>query len=202
MASTHRLSCPAAGSARLRRRPAAAVAVLALAVAVATLPSPVAGTEAALARAAHAAEVIAVGGGAALPDNAVARFLDGSGPDARLSGGDRFATSSAISRHAHPDGADTVYLATGLDFPDALSAATAVAADDASLLLVTGNDLPPPVATELQRLNPRRIYLLGGTAAVGQAVHDRVKALTGLTPQRLAGTDRYATSAAISRHAH
>ena len=203
MADGGRLNGPAAGPPSARRRPAAVAALLALALVLAPLPSRVAGAEGGPEVTGDAAEIVAVGGGAVLPDSAVARFLpDASGSDARLSGADRFATSAAVSRHAHPDGAETVYLATGLDFPDALSAATAVAAHSAALLLVAGEDIPAPVATELQRLDPRRIFLLGGTSAVGQAVHDRVRALTGITPQRLAGTDRYATSAAVSRHAH
>ncbi|NPT53016.1 hypothetical protein GNZ10_25475, partial [Ralstonia sp. 3N] len=54
----------------------------------------------------------------------IAAYRD-STPISRIAGGDRFQTAAAISRHGYPNSTvvDTVLVATGLEFPDALSAA-------------------------------------------------------------------------------
>ena len=67
------------------------------------------------------------------------------------------------------------------------------------VLLVSQNAIPPPTATELDRLNPQRIFVLGGTASVSDGVLGALVpyASTGEVT-RVAGTDRYSTAAAIS----
>lgn len=117
----------------------------------------------------------------------------------RIAGADRYATSAAVSRVTRPNGATTVYLASGLDFPDALSAAAAAAAVGGALLLTGPDALPDPVKTELTRLAPTRVILAGGEGALSPAV---VSAVTQLLPNaridRMAGADRYATSLMIA----
>ena len=87
----------------------------------------------------------------------------------RLSGSDRYATAAAISAGWGP-GVPVVYIATGLNFPDALAGAAAAGTLGAPLLLVTGTTVPAPTAAELARLKPGRIVILGGPGAVSDAV--------------------------------
>jgi putative cell wall-binding protein len=95
-------------------------------------------------------------------------------------------------------GVDTVFVATGEDFPDALIAAPAAVALGSPLLLVRSDSLPAATAAEIQRLAPARIVVLGGTAAVNDATLD---ALRGLVPDtsRINAADRYALSAQVSQ---
>jgi putative cell wall-binding protein len=66
-------------------------------------------------------------------------------------------------------------------------------------MLLTGRaSLPTATRTELARLKPGRIVVLGGPSVVAQAVLDQLDAYTTGPVSRLAGTDRYATAAAIS----
>jgi putative cell wall-binding protein len=62
------------------------------------------------------------------------------------------------------------YVATGENFPDALAAGAPAAIRGAPTLLVRAGSAPDPSATELQRLNPARIIVLGGPRVIGQAV--------------------------------
>ena len=118
----------------------------------------------------------------------------------RLAGPDRYATAVAISQQFTT--ADTVYIATGTNYPDALSAAPAAGAIDAPLLLTLPYGLPAVVQTELERLNPSTVYLVGSTAAIQSSVRTQIEALLpGVTVERLAGPDRYETSRQISAHA-
>jgi len=117
----------------------------------------------------------------------------------RLSGADRYQTSAAISKASFESGVPVVYVASGVDFPDALSGAPVAGRSTAPVLLVAPNAIPDAVRTELQRLKPGRIVVLGGTGAVSSRVATQLDALTAGAVTRLAGADRYATSAAISK---
>lgn len=116
----------------------------------------------------------------------------------RLSGIDRYATSAAISAESFAAGAPVAYIASGLDFPDALSGAPVAGMEGGPVLLVRRDSIPDVVKAELTRLNPGRIVLLGGTGVVSDAVAAALQTYTSGAVTRLSGVDRYATSAAIS----
>ena len=110
----------------------------------------------------------------------------------RYGGSDRFATSALIA--AQYPSASVVFVANGLNYPDALSAAPAAAKMGAPLLLTRPDSLPAVVKAQIQRLNPDIIYVVGGTGVVSDAVFNELHALAGNKAQRLAGSNRYATS--------
>mgnify|MGYP000221002194 CR=1 FL=1 len=93
-----------------------------------------------------------------------------SGTVARWSGADRFETSAAISRDNYGPGVGVVFVASGRTFPDALSGAPVAGVNRGPVLLVDTNRLPDVVATEVERLQPRRIVVLGGPATVSESV--------------------------------
>ncbi|MDT0156751.1 cell wall-binding repeat-containing protein [Microbacterium sp. ARD32] len=112
----------------------------------------------------------------------------------RLAGADRYETAVAVSRNFAPE-APVAYVATGQDYPDALSAAAAAAAAGAPLLLTQRTLLPAAVRAELRRLRPARIVVVGGTGVISAAV---ASALSAIAPtSRRSGADRYLTSAAL-----
>src|SRR5882757_7579593 len=79
----------------------------------------------------------------------------------RLAGPDRFSTAVAVSQRYYPtSGVPVVYVADGLNFPDALSAAPAAAHQGGPLLIVQPNSLPPVMAAELDRLAPQKIVVV------------------------------------------
>lgn len=117
----------------------------------------------------------------------------------RLAGPDRFATAAAISADYWTT-ADTVFLAYGLNFPDALAGVPAALADGAPLLLTRTDSLPSATSAELSRLSPSTVVLLGGTGVIADAVRTAVESLLpGVTVVRHAGTSRFGTAAAISQ---
>jgi putative cell wall-binding protein len=91
-------------------------------------------------------------------------------PTSRIGGADRFAVSAAVAGDTFPTGARTVYVASGVVFPDALTGSSAAVAHIAPVLLVTADTIPPAVATELDRLDPSRIVVLGGPKTVSEGV--------------------------------
>lgn len=147
--------------------------------------------------------VFALGGAAVLPDEAVQRAGEELGVQpVRLAGTGRFETAAAISRHAHPDGARTLYLAGTHDLADTLAAAGAVAARDAAVLPIPRAWVPEAVLREIERLAPERVYAVGGPAVITETVREGLAQHLGQTVRRLAAADRYATAALLSQHAH
>ena len=100
-------------------------------------------------------------------------------PVSRLAGNDRYGTAAAISAATFKPGVPVVYLATGLNFPDALAGAAAAGATGGPLLLVTTTTLPPATAAELARLKPARIVLLGSKAVVASEAGLAAEAAAG-----------------------
>ncbi len=88
----------------------------------------------------------------------------------RLAGANRYATAAAVSADTVPGGASRVYVAVGDNFPDALGGGPAGGVNDAPILLVLKDSIPGPTATELNRLNPSEIVILGGTGVVSDTV--------------------------------
>ena len=122
----------------------------------------------------------------------------------RLAGEDRIGTSIAMSRSSFPEegSADAVVLVRSDSFADAL-AATVLAADRSAPLLLTGSDaLDDAVLEEIIRVLPEgeTVYLLGGTAALGTSVEERL-ASWGFDSTRYAGDDRFETAAVVAERA-
>ncbi|AFQ43272.1 cell wall-binding repeat-containing protein [Desulfosporosinus meridiei] len=116
----------------------------------------------------------------------------------RLAGNDAMDTSVKISQEGWPNGASTVILATVVNFPDALAAAPLAHEYDAPVLLTESTHLTPAVEEELQRLNPSKVIIVGGTAVVSQEVEDQIKQNSDVT--RLSGYDQFETAAQIAEY--
>lgn len=115
----------------------------------------------------------------------------------RIAGSDRYATSVAISERVSWPG-ETVFLASGSKFPDALAAGPVAAAEQAHLLLTQRDMLPPVVADRLAVLAPREVVLVGDQQSISSSVSAQLRGLLpGVTITRVAGSNRYATSMAL-----
>ena len=113
----------------------------------------------------------------------------------RRAGTDRYATAARIAADVRT--ADVVYVATGTTFPDALAGAARAAAHDAPVLLVKTDSVPSATRTQLARLMPARIVVLGGTAAISTTVTRELRAYG--TVERVAGANRYDTAARLAQ---
>lgn len=92
---------------------------------------------------------------------------------------------------------------TGGNFPDALAAGPAAGLRGAPILLVQPGSIPAATRTELARLGPSRIYVVGGPNAVSEAVRTQLRQYTdsgsSSSVPRLSGATRYGTAEAVSR---
>ena len=128
--------------------------------------------------------VYLLGGTAAIPD-AIATKLTGLGFNVvRYAGTDRYDTALKVA--AALGSPSTVFLATGTNFPDALSAGPAAAELHGVVLLTNSSKLTAAVQAYLTA-HPGTVYAVGGPA---------VAADPAAIP--LDGADRYATAAVVA----
>lgn len=118
----------------------------------------------------------------------------------RLSGSTRYATAAAVATEVGSSG--EAILVRADDFPDAVAASALVGADDEPLpVLLTGSDEAPGATVDaLEALDVADVLLVGGQGVIGDDVEDQLARL-GYGTERLAGDDRYATSAAVAGEA-
>lgn len=109
--------------------------------------------------------VVALGGTATVSD-ATLREAAAGRPVDRLAGSDRYAASVAIARYQFPDGGQTVYLARGDIYSDAVTGGVLT---DGPVVFVNAarcGVLPESVQTYLQQTQPPNVVALGGTVSV------------------------------------
>ena len=81
----------------------------------------------------------------------------------------------------------TVIVATGEGYWDALAASGLAGVCDAPVLITQRAALSAQTKAEIQRLKPTRILVMGGPAAVSDAVMGQLKSASGVTPTRVYG---------------
>ncbi|MEI2776901.1 MAG: cell wall-binding repeat-containing protein [Tetrasphaera sp.] len=121
-----------------------------------------------------------------------------SGAVVRWDGADRYEASAKISAQSFNPGVETAFVASGLIFTDALSGSPIAGHTPGPMLLVKNSEIPPSIATELARLRPRDIVVLGGPATIDDGVQQALKRYTSGIVDRWDGLDRYEASAKIS----
>ena len=116
----------------------------------------------------------------------------------RVSGADRYATAAAVGKRAFPQGAATVVIASGENFADALVAAPLAKALGAPILLVRHDALPSAALSAIKYLQPKNAVIVGGTPSVSTAVATALRKARVANVARIAGKDRYDTSARVA----
>lgn len=159
-----------------------------------TLPAPV---KAEIQRL-QPARIVVVGGAATVSDAVLRELKTLQKNTVRLAGADRFATANAIIRDAFPGTVRESWMATGLNFPDALSAAGVAGSRKVPVVMVNGAlpNVDAATATLLAKLKPTTIAITGSTGVISAGMESALKKKYSVT--RYAGADRYATSEAVN----
>lgn len=130
--------------------------------------------------------------------------VDGPFPFIPVEGPDRFATAIAVSQEAFPDGlyiegARTIIIATGHNWPDALGGAALAGILDGPVLLVEEYGETAALLDEIDRLDASRAIILGGTGAVNMDIEQIFQVEFGANNvTRIGGADRYETANLIA----
>lgn len=124
------------------------------------------------------AEVVVVGGEAAVAPGVVTSIEDRGPVVRRVAGGDRFSTAVAAARA----GAGPVALASGERFADAVAVVPWAARRGAAVLLTPQRELTAATIGWVRGRAPADLVVLGGTAAVGNFAERQVLAAAAGAP--------------------
>ena len=83
----------------------------------------------------------------------------------RIGGYDRFDTSHLVNSQKFPT-AGTVYIASGVDFPDALSGSAVAGAQKLPLFVSQSYCVPRSIANDLVKMRTTKVVFIGGTSAL------------------------------------
>jgi putative cell wall-binding protein len=142
----------------------------------------------------HPQKVVIAGGPNSVSETVKAQIQALVPNTVRLSGADRFEASRNIAAYAFGTSVNKAYVATGNDFPDAISGGAAGAALKYPILLVNGQATTADAATKaaLQALHVSGISVVGGTNSVTSGIATALG--TVATTTRISGADRYEVS--------
>ncbi|MDR3600222.1 MAG: cell wall-binding repeat-containing protein [Desulfosporosinus sp.] len=116
----------------------------------------------------------------------------------RLGGTDRYDTNMLLVNEVNVTQGTPVFIASGENFPDALSISSFSGSKQYPTLLVGVDYLPDKTKGYLLNEKPSAVYIAGGTSVVSQDIENQINALVpGATVTRLAGDDRFGTNAAV-----
>lgn len=145
--------------------------------------------------------ITVIGGKGSVSDTVLSELNAYAGAEGveRLTGDNRYATSARIAAQ-YTKNRDRVFLASGENYPDALSAAAVAGAEHEPLLLTKPGQLPSVVADQLERLAPEQVVVVGGPQAISNTVAEEAAAHSSSGDyHRVAGENRYQTSAAVAK---
>lgn len=115
----------------------------------------------------------------------------------RISGDDRIETALRISKENF-DKAKTVVVVSASSFADSLTASVLAKSLDAPILLTDSVSLSNGVSDEIKRLGATEVLIIGGEASVSERVKTSLN-IFDKDVERIAGTDRYGTSALVAK---
>ncbi|KUO66624.1 MAG: hypothetical protein APF84_04090 [Gracilibacter sp. BRH_c7a] len=135
----------------------------------------------------------------------------------RIYGADRYETSAKIAEKIGSTGKEVlstnsdfpeldveigspVVIATGENYPDALSISSFAASNGWPILFSKGGSIPQSVKEYLEMIKPSHIYIIGGAGAVSALVEAEIAAHVPTSEIiRFSGKDRYETSLLIAK---
>jgi putative cell wall-binding protein len=136
-----------------------------------------------------------VGGSSAVSDGVAGELRAGGWDVHRISGPTRLGTAEAVARQvvAREGRPATITVATGWDWPDAVTGGAYGAHAGSPVLLTEPGRVPEETARAIRSANPQRVAVLGGSTAVSDGV------VRQLGADRVAGPTRQSTSGVTAR---
>ena len=122
-----------------------------------------------------------------------------SSPITELTGSDRYETAVKISKEGWKNGSDKVVIINGDVSIDGIISTPLATTYNAPILLVEKNNVPNSVKSELKRLNPRDVIIIGDDNAISKTTANQIKSTVNASQTRLNGSNRYETSLLIAK---
>ncbi len=122
-----------------------------------------------------------------------------SAPITELTGSDRYETAVKISKEGWKNGSDKVVIINGDVSIDGIISTPLATTYNAPILLVEKNNVPASVKSELKRLNPKDVIIIGDENSISKTTANQIKSTVNASQTRLNGSNRYETSLLIAK---
>ena len=131
---------------------------------------------------------------------AMPRYIQKTGaPVKPLIGARRHDTSVKISQEGWPNGSNKVIIVNGSAISDGITATPLATTYDSPILLVNKDSIPDSINSEIKRLNPNEIIVVGGNGVVSDEVMNNLKDINSAQVRRISGKNRNETSLKIAQ---
>jgi putative cell wall-binding protein len=119
----------------------------------------------------------------------------------RIAGADRFVVSANIASRIKADGfeTDTAIIASGLNYPDALSASSPAGQIPLPILEVSTNSIPASIETYIKANGIKNFIIVGGPSTVSDTVKNKLKSFGGVV-DRISGANRFEVGVNIANY--
>jgi len=118
----------------------------------------------------------------------------------RISGDNRYDTDYKIAQKLAVGKATPVVIASGENFPDALSISSVASNKGWPILLVGKYSVAQDIKDYVSKQQPTEVYIVGGTAVISPSVETQIRSLAPNSHiTRLAGENRFETNAEINK---
>lgn len=131
-----------------------------------------------------------IGGTGAIPKSTEDMLVSMGIKCTRLGGKDRYDTSLIIAEKLGD--INTVFIASGDDFPDAISVAAISSIKNVPIILSSKSTITPECEKFINSYKIQKKYIIGGTGAIDDSVFNKVS-----NAERVYGDDRYETNVAV-----
>lgn len=117
----------------------------------------------------------------------------------RIAGQDRFETCSNIANSGWTK-SDYAVLVNSEMYADAVVASPLADKFKAPILLVQKDDIPDTIVDELNRLNTKKVFILGSESLISKNIEEHLENMGISIEERIAGQDRYETAEKVASH--
>ena len=138
----------------------------------------------------NAKNVIMVGGTGVISQNIETQLKNMGLVSTRIQGTNRYETSVEVAKNIGTN--NGVVIASGENFPDAISIASIAAAKQMPIVLTLPTDMPDVTKKFVNSNSSSKYYVAGGVGAISDAAISSIS-----NYKRLSGSDRYETNTAI-----
>lgn len=117
----------------------------------------------------------------------------------RIAGKDRYDTSARLAKQLVKltGYSDRAIVASGENFPDALTASSIAAKDDLPVLLVKSTSIPYYIDEVMKDMGIKKTILVGGNKSIGKNIESELRA-----EYRIAGKNRYETANLVREYGY
>lgn len=140
-----------------------------------------------------AKNIYILGGSGVISDDILDNLKSNNYNVQRIFGSDRYKTAVEIGKYIKTD---TVVIATGDNFPDALAIGPYAASHGYPILFTSKDSLNEDTKLALESLHTQKAIIVGGRGVVSQSVEEKIKGMN-IDVERLGGDNRYLTALEI-----